>query len=167
MQLGFKLATGSFDNNFIAGPQQGEPLDRGLQPGTGTTDLLVGAFNFGALSRNWDYFAQGMLQQPLNSRDGFRPGTGFNLNAGFRYVGIDHVVPSIQLNARIEGRESGPNADVENSGASLVYLSPGVNFQIADRLHGYVFAQVPVYQRVNGLQIEPRYTVTLGVYYTM
>ena len=58
-------------------------------------------------------------------------------------------------------------ADVENSGATLVYLSPGVNFQIADKLHGYVFAQVPIYQRVNGLQIEPRYTVTLGVYYTM
>ncbi len=167
VQLGFKLATGSFDNNFIAGPQEGEPLDRGLQPGTGTTDLLVGAFNFGALSRNWDYFAQGMLQQPLNSRDGFRPGTGFNLNAGFRYVGIEHVVPSIQVNARIEGRESGPNADVENSGATLVYLSPGVNFQIVDRLHAYLYAQVPVYQRVNGLQIEPRYTVTLGVYYSM
>ena len=167
VQLGVKLATGSFNNNFIAGPQEGEPLDRGLQPGTGTTDLLVGAFSFGALSRNWDYFAQGMLQQPLNSRDGFRPGTGFNANAGFRYVGIDHVIPSIQVNARIEGRESGTNADVENSGATLVYLSPGVNFQIADMLHGYVFAQVPIYQRVNGLQLEPRYTVTLGVYYTM
>jgi hypothetical protein len=167
VQLGVKLATGSFNNNFIAGPQEGEPLDRGLQPGTGTTDLLVGAFNFGALSRNWDYFAQGMLQQPLNSRDGFRPGTGFNANAGFRYMGIEHAIPSIQINARIEGRESGPNADVENSGATLVYLSPGMNFQIADKLHGYVFAQVPVYQRVNGLQLEPRYTVTLGVYYTM
>jgi len=167
VQLGVKLATGSFNNNFIAGPQEGEPLDRGLQPGTGTTDLLVGAFSFGALSRNWDYFAQGMLQQPLNSRDGFRPGTGFNANAGFRYVGIDHVIPSIQVNARIEGRESGTNADVENSGATLIYLSPGVNFQIADMLHGYVFAQVPIYQRVNGLQLEPRYTVTLGVYYTM
>jgi len=167
VQLGFKLATGSFNNNFIAGPQEGEPLDRGLQPGTGTTDLLVGAFNFGALSRNWDYFAQGMLQQPLNSRDGFRPGTGFNANAGFRYMGIEHAIPSIQINARIEGRESGPNADVENSGATLVYLSPGMNFQIADKLHGYVFAQVPIYQRVNGLQLEPRYTVTLGIYYTM
>jgi hypothetical protein len=167
VQLGVKFATGSFNNNFIAGPQEGEPLDRGLQPGTGTTDLLVGAFNFGALSRNWDYFAQGMLQQPLNSRDGFRPGTGFNANAGFRYMGIEHAIPSIQINARIEGRESGPNADVENSGATLVYLSPGMNFQIADKLHGYVFAQVPVYQRVNGLQLEPRYTVTLGVYYTM
>jgi hypothetical protein len=167
VQLGVKFATGGFNNNFISGPQEGEPLDRGLQPGTGTTDLLVGAFNFGALSRNWDYFAQGMLQQPLDSRDGFRPGTGFNLNAGFRYVGIEHVVPSIQINARIEGRESGANADVDNSGATLVYLSPGVNFQIVDKLHGYVFAQVPVYQHVNGLQIEPRYTVTLGVYYTM
>jgi hypothetical protein len=167
VQFGLKLATGSFDNNFIAGPQEGEPVDRGVQPGTGTTDLLVGAFTFGALSRNWDYFAQGMLQQPLNSRDGFRPGTGFNANAGFRYMGMEHVIPSIQLNARIEGRESGPNADVENSGATLVYLSPGVNFQIVDKLHGYLFAQVPVYQRVNGLQIEPRYTVTIGVYYTM
>ena len=167
VQLGFKLATGSFNNNFVAGPQEGEPLDRGLQPGTGTTDLLVGAFSFGALSRNWDYFAQGMLQQPLNSRDGFRPGTGFNANAGFRYVGIEHVIPSVQVNARIEGRESGPNADVENSGATLVYLSPGVNFQVVDKLHGYLFAQVPIYQRVNGLQLEPRYTVTLGIYYTM
>jgi hypothetical protein len=167
VQLGFKLPTGSFDNNFISGPQAGTPVDRGLQPGTGTTDLLVGAFKFGALSRDWDYFAQGMVQQPLNSRDGFRPGTGFNLNAGFRYMAHEHVIPSIQINARIEGRESGANADVENSGATLVYISPGINFQIVDKLHGYVFAQLPVYQRVNGWQIEPRYTVTFGVYYTI
>ena len=73
------------------------------------------------------------------------------------------VVPSIQINARIEGRESGPNADVENSGATLVYLSPGVNFQVVrQRCTRYLFAQVPIYQRVNGLQLEPRYTVTVG-----
>lgn len=167
LQLGVKLATGSFDNVFIAGPQQGQPLDRGLQPGTGTTDLLVGAFTFGALSRDWDWFAQGMLQQPLNARDGFKPGTGVNLNAGFRYMGIEGVTPSLQVNARIEGRESGPNADVANSGASLVYLSPGLNLQVTERLHGYAFFQVPVYQRVNGLQIEPRYTATVGIYYTL
>ena len=167
LQFGLKLPTGGYKNNFIAGPVQGEPLDRGLQPGTGTTDLLVGAFTFGALSRDWDYFAQGLLQQPLNSRDGFRPGTGFNLNAGFRYMGIEGVTPSIQVNARIEGREVGRNADVANSGATLLYLSPGVNLQITDKLHGYAFIQVPFYQRVTGLQIEPRYTATVGLYYTM
>jgi hypothetical protein len=165
-QLGIKFATGSFNNDFISGPQAGEPLDRGLQPGTGTTDLLIGAFTFGAFARDWDYFLQGMLQQPLNSRDGFRPGTGFNLNTGVRYMAYEHVVPSLQINARIEGREEGENADVDNSGATLVYLSPGVNFQLAGAVHGYVYVQLPIYQRVNGLQIEPRWTATVGIYTT-
>ncbi len=167
VQLGFKLPTGSIDNDFISGPQEGELLDRGLQPGTGTTDILLGAFTFGTVAQDWDWFAQGLLQQPMNSRDGFRPGTGFNANGGFRYVGIDKVIPSIQVNARWEGRESGENADIANSGSTLVYISPGVNFTVTNQLHAYVYGQVPVYQRVNGLQIEPRYTVTVGVYYTM
>jgi hypothetical protein len=167
VQLGLKLASGSIDNTFIAGPQAGEPLDRGLQPGTGTTDLLIGAFTFGSLSRDWDYFAQGMLQQPLNSRDGFRPGTGLNLNAGLRYMAIEGLTPSIQINARVEGREAGANADIDNSGAALLYISPGLNLQITDTLHAYVFVQVPFYQRVNGLQIEPSYTATVGLYYAL
>ena len=166
VQLGVKLPTGTYDNTFIAGPQAGQPLDRGLQPGTGTTDLLVGAFTFGAFSRDWDYFVQGMLQQPLYSQDEFIPGTGFNLNFGARYLGIERITPSLQINGRIEAREHGANADVNNSGATLVYLSPGVNFQITDRFHAYLFVQVPIYQRVNGMQLEPRYTLTVGVYYT-
>ena len=78
----------------------------------------------------------------------------------------EHFVPSLQINARIEGRESGENADVDNSGSTLVYLSPGLNFQVAGALHGYAYVQLPIYQRVNGLQIEPRYTATVGIYYT-
>jgi len=27
--------------------------------------------------------------------------------------------------------------------------------------------QLPLYQRVNGMQLEPRYTATIGIYYTM
>ena len=122
---GLKLPTGSFHNTFIDGPQEGEPLDRGLQPGTGTTDLLLGAYTFGALDRDWDCFAETLLQQPLNSREDFRPGTGLNVTLGARYVSFGRVTPQIQLNMRTEGRESGRNADIENSGATLVYFSPG------------------------------------------
>ena len=167
VQAGLKFATGSIDNNFISGPQAGGPLDRGLQPGTGTTDLLVGAYTFGALSRDWDYFAQATLQQPLGSRDDFRPGTGINVNFGLRYMSLEHIVPHLQINVRAERRESGANADVENSGATLAYLSPGVTFHIAKSFMGYAFFQVPIYQRVNGFQIEPRYTVSAGVSYAM
>jgi hypothetical protein len=167
LQFGIKLPTGSIDNNFISGPQEGEPLDRGLQPGTGTTDLLLGVYNFGAVNRDWDYFAEGILQQPLNSRDGFKPGTGLNLSVGARYMSWENVRPQVQLNARIEGRESGVNADVENSGATLVYLSPGVNVKIAPGAALYGYFQVPVYQKVNGYQLEPRYSVSIGVRFSM
>jgi hypothetical protein len=161
--LGVKLATGSFHNNFISGPQEGEPLDRGLQPGTGTTDLLIGAYTFGAVNRDWDYFAEAILQQPLNSREGFRPGTGLNVSLGARYMSFEGVTPQIQLNMRTEGRESGVNADVENSGATLVYLSPGVNVKLSPKANAYAYLQLPVYQRVNGYQIEARYSVSVGI----
>jgi hypothetical protein len=167
VQFGVKFATGSFDNTFLSGPQAGQPLDRGLQPGTGTTDLLIGVYKFGTLSRDWDYFAQALLQQPLNSREEFRPGTGLNVNVGARYVAYQSFTPQIQVNVRTEGRESGANGDVENSGATIAYLSPGVTVSLAKRLTLYGFVQLPVYQRVNGFQIEPRYTVSIGVHYSL
>jgi hypothetical protein len=167
VQAGLKLPTGSTDNVFFAGPQTGEIVDRGLQPGTGTTDLLFGLYRFGSLSRDWDYFAQVLGQVALNSSDGFRPGNGLNVNFGVRYAGFEHVTPQLQINVRAESRESGPNADVENSGATLAYLSPGVTVDIAKGFSLYGFFQVPIYQRVTGYQIEPRYTVSVGVHYSM
>jgi hypothetical protein len=167
IQFGLKLPTGGIDNNFISGPQEGEPLDRGLQPGTGTTDLLVGVYNFGAVNRDWDYFAEAIVQQPLNSRDDFRPGTGVNVSFGARYMSFQDWRPQIQVNARVEGRESGANADVENSGATLVYLSPGVNVKVAPNTAAYAYVQVPIYQRVNGLQIEPRYSISVGLRFAL
>ena len=163
VQFGLKLPTGGFHNVFVDGPQAGQPLDRGLQPGTGTTDLLVGAYKFGALNRDWDYFVQGLLQLPANSREDFRPGNGINLNFGVQYVSFESWTPRLQINTRIEGRDAGAQSDVPNSGATLVYLSPGGTFHLTHNAHAYAFVQVPIYQRVNGFQIEPRYTLSLGV----
>jgi len=167
VQVGLKLPTGSFRNNFIAGPERGQPLDRGLQPGTGTTDLLIGAYTFGAVSRDWDWFGEAILQQPLNSREEFRPGTGLNLTLGARYMSLENVRPQLQVNVRTERRESGANADVENSGATLVYLSPGVNVRLTDSASLYGYFQVPIYQRVNGFQIEPRWSASVGVHFAL
>lgn len=165
LQVGLKLPTGRTDDRFFAGPLAGEIVDRGLQPGTGTTDLLLGAYHFGALATDWDYFAQGLLQLPLGADAGFRPGNGVNLSVGTRYVANAFLVPQLQLNVRAEKRESGVNADVANSGATLAYLSPGITLNLSHRFAAFAFVQVPVYQRVNGLQIEPRYSVSAGLHY--
>ena len=163
VQVGIKLPTGGIHNTFVDGPQGGQPLDRGLQPGTGTTDLLVGAYKFGAINRDWDYFALGLLQLPMNSKEDFKPGTGVNLNFGVQYVSFESWTPRLQINTRIEKRDSGAQADIPNSGATLVYLSPGATFHLTHTTHAYAFVQLPIYQRVNGLQIEPRYTTSVGV----
>lgn len=165
VQFGLKLANGEIHNNFSDGPQAGQPLDRGLQPGTGTTDLLVGAYHFGTINRDWDYFVQAIVQQPLNTKEDFRPGTGLNANFGVRYLLNETVTPHIQINARIEKRESGANADVDNSGATLINLSPGLTVRLTKDFSIYGYLQVPIYQRVNGLQIEAKTTVSMGVRY--
>ncbi len=167
VQFGFKLPTGAFHHNFIDGPQAGEALDRGLQPGTGTTDLLLGAYTFGAVNPEWGYFAEALLQHPLNSRDEFRPGAGLNVTLGARYMGFERVTPQLQLNIRTERRESGRNADIENSGATLAYLSPGLSMTLTSSASAYAYVQVPIYQKVNGFQIEPRYSVSVGLRFAL
>ncbi|MEO7756825.1 MAG: hypothetical protein ABIS07_09615 [Dokdonella sp.] len=165
IQFGLKLPTGRTDDTFSSGPLEGEIVDRGLQPGTGSTDLLVGAYHFGMLAQNWDYFAQGLLQQPISSKDDFKPGTGVNFSLGTRYVANTFFVPQLQVNVRAEKRESGANADIPNSGATLAYLSPGFTLNFNRRFAGFLFVQAPIYQRVNGLQLEPRYSVSAGLHY--
>ena len=57
---------------------------------------------------------------------GFKPGDGVNVNFGVRYGGFTRLTPHLQISARAEKREPGPNADVDNSGGTLADLSPGV-----------------------------------------
>ena len=163
--FGIKLPTGNTDDRFETGPQQGEIVDRGLQLGTGTTDVIVGAYHFGAFNQVWSYFGQVTAQQALNSNDGFKPGFGVNANAGIRYNMSETFVPQLQINARVEKREEGVNADVENSGATLVYLSPGFTWNPARKFSVFAFLQAPMYQRVNGLQLEATRFVSVGVHY--
>ncbi|HZE91607.1 MAG TPA: TonB-dependent receptor [Rhizobacter sp.] len=165
VQLGLKLATGSTGVNFRGGPQAGAPLDRGLQPGTGSTDLLLGVYTFGPINQSFDYFGQALLQLPMTSKDEFKPGAGLNLTAGIRYVTGGPVVPHLQMNLRSERKESGANADIPNSGATLAYLSPGVTWTLTEKIKAYGFVQVPFYQRVTGDQIEPKYSVSVGMHY--
>ncbi len=82
-------------------------------------------------------------------------------------MSFQDVRPQVQLNVRTEGRESGANADVENSGATLVYLSPGVNVNLGHSASLYGYVQVPIYQHVNGLQIEPRWSASIGVHFAL
>ncbi len=166
-QFGLKLPTGGFHQTFDGGPQTGGALDRGLQLGTGTTDALAGLSYFGRPTENVGWFAQALLQRPLDVRQEFRPSTSLSVNGGVRWLNTSHVTPELQVNARFDGREGGAQADYANSGDTIVNLSPGVTVDLRRGLDVFAFVQMPVYQRVNGLQLEPKWAFSLGVRYKL
>ncbi len=163
LQFGFRLPTGRFTQDFASGPQAGTPLDRGLQLGTGTTDVLAGASYFRRPTTHLGWFAQAVLDQPLNHRDGFIPSASLGLNGGIRYLNSSAFTPQLQVNLRWDSRERGVNADFANSGGTVAYLSPGLTAEISQKASGFLFVQLPVYQRFNGLQLEPRWSLSLGI----
>jgi hypothetical protein len=77
--------------------------------------------------------------------------------------GFESFIPQLQFNTRIEKRESGAEADVDNSGATLIYISPGVTVPINKTVQAFGFIQVPIYQHVNGYQIEPNVLLSTGL----
>ncbi|MEO5561316.1 MAG: hypothetical protein ABIO49_15305 [Dokdonella sp.] len=80
------------------------------------------------------------------------------------FLGHSPVMGS-QVNVRAEKRESGANADIPNCGATLAYFSPGFTLNFNRRFAGFLFAQAPLYQHVNGQQRKPRYSVSAGLHY--
>jgi hypothetical protein len=164
--LGLKLPTGSHTETGLstdpATPGEVSEIDRGLQPGTGTTDLIAGLYYFDSLNRDWDYFAQATGQFALNSKDAYKPGDGYNLNLGLRYLGFTALVPQLQLNSRHVRHDTGDNADQTSTGGTLVYLSPGVVVPVTRQASVYAFAQLPLYQNVRGVQLTPRYSLSVG-----
>lgn len=167
LMLGLKLPTGSHTATGVstdpANPGAVAPIDRGLQPGTGTTDAILGVYYFDTLNKNWDWFGQATVQAALNSSDDFKPGTGYNLNLGVRYMGYGAVIPQLQLNTRYVKHDTGVNADTVSTGGTLMYLSPGLVVPLSKQASVYGFVQLPVYQDVRGVQLTPRHTASIGV----
>jgi len=163
LTFGFKLPTGSHTKTgTLFADGSAVLIDPGLQPGSGTTDAILGAYYFDTLSKNWDFFTQASVQTALNSKDNYKPGTGYNLNAGLRYLGLAEVGPQIQLNTRYVKHDTGDAADKDSTGGTLVYLSPGVVVPVSQQVSLYGFVQLPIYQDVRGVQLTPRYTASVG-----
>ena len=160
LNFGFKLPTGDFNVRNAAG----ELAERTLQPGTGTTDALLGAYYVSLLPlKDLSWFAQAQLQLPLNSRDGYKPGQRFTADAGLRYDLNDQVSLLLQANLLVRGRDSGVNAEPEDSGGRSLFLSPGVSAAVAKDVRVYGFLQLPMYQYVNGVQLTADKAGVIGV----
>ncbi|MGZ5035197.1 MAG: transporter [Usitatibacter sp.] len=160
LTFGVKLPTGRHDVANGAG----EVAERTLQPGTGTTDLLLGAYWHGAAPlADLSWFARAQAQLPVSERDGYKPGRQLLVDAGVRYAIARDVGVMLQMNYLAKGRDSGAQAEPEDSGQRVLFVSPGISWNVAKTAQAYAFVQLPVYQAVNGVQLTASWSALAGV----
>jgi hypothetical protein len=172
IQLGVKIPTGQFGTrvDFNSGPNAGTPLDASLQAGTGSTDVILGAYFYQAISRNFSAFINGQFQAAVAERQNepgndFRPGNTVTVSVGLRYEATPRWVPQLQLNINHKAPDDGALADLPDTAGTVVYLSPGLTIPAWRNMHLFGFVQLPVYSKLNGYQVFPRWTASLGASY--
>ncbi len=147
--FGLKLPTGDYTYRHF---------DRDTEIGTGSTDILLGAYRMGMLpiGSRWYGFINGQLDLPALTADGYDPGSEIGAVAGVYYngwrAGHAKIAPVAQAIATHRWCDHGAAGDPENTGYDRVLLSPGVE---VDRGNASLYADVafPVYQDVKGNQL--------------
>lgn len=163
LEAGLVLPTGQIHQKFDSGPEQGQEVDRGLQPGTGTVQAVLGAYHLGGLVPELGYFLQATGQVPLASRDGYKPGAFAQGSVALNYTGWRNITPQLQLSVRKTWRDSGINSDRPNSGGEQVNIAPGLSAKISSRAVAFGFVELPLYTRVNGYQLVPKVKLSAGM----
>ena len=85
------------------------------------------------------------------------------MTGGVSWPVTDSVALLGQLNALWRGRDSGANAEPEESGGRSLFFSPGLSYTVSPQIQLYTFAQLPLYRYVNGAQLAVDWAVVGGV----
>ena len=163
---GFKLPTGDHTYN---------DFDRDTSIGTGSTDLLLGAYKIGNLpkrignvsltfrDRPFNWYIQAAYEYPFSTTGNYTPGKEFNGALGAFYdfgkVGqLTELAPFLSILGSVRTHDLGLEADTPNSGYDRMLLAPGgeIGFQ---NYHWYADIEFPIFQFVNGNQLTTPYLI--------
>lgn len=145
VRFGLKLPTGNIHLEMVPG----KAMERALQPGSGSTDLVLGGYYHQDLADSpWGWFVSGQMQSALTTKNGYRPGNEIAVDIGAHYPLSSALTGLLQLNTQLRERDSGINANPHSGGQSL-NLSPGMSYALAAKTRLYGFVQLPIYQYAN------------------
>lgn len=162
IEFGVRLPSGDDGQKTSTGVE----AERSLQPGSGSTDVVAGAFwSYRPHGQSISVFAHASAQKSVSSRGGYQPGEQYSLNAGLRYALQPKFDLLLQLNALKRDRDSGYAAEPDLSGGKTLLLSPGASYAVTRSLQVYGFYQAPLYRQMNGVQLVANRSLVAGVSY--
>ena len=169
VRLGFKLNTGR--KNFVIQQTGALPAEVTLQPGNGSTDVILGAFwNRSVPGSEWHWFAQAAFEASIKHHASFTPGNQTHLDIGTRYDLGHGLYGMLQFGAQWLGKDKGPAAALTAAGAAssgghFFTVAPGLNYAVTPSAEVYTLVQIPIYQYVNGEQLTTKYSLVAGMRY--
>jgi hypothetical protein len=151
LSFGLKLATGDWKY---------PGFDRDTEIGSGSTDLLLGGYHEAHLGGNgsrWSGFVQGLLDLPVSTQGGYRPGDELDAAFGTYPAGWwlgngVTLTPVLQALVSLRAHDSGVNADPGGTGYARLLAAPGLELQIR-RVRVYMDVEAPMWQNVRGDQL--------------
>jgi len=179
--LGVSLPTGSRDEEGrVLTPMDTQPTIRlpyPMQLGSGTYDLVAG-MTYGSNSGAWGWGSQlGSVIRLGDNDEGYTLGNEYHLQNWLSYLLSDTISASASAGFFDRGNIDGidpeimapvQTADPSLQGGQRIELGAGMNFMLPARGHRLALeANIPVYQNLDGPQLEVDWSITLGWQYLL
>jgi hypothetical protein len=164
---GIKLPFGDDDEVGEDGTRN-EPLEPSLQPGSGAFDAILGVAYSRWLSENVTLDTS-LQYTRRTEEDDFKIGDLLLFGAAVAYRFTENVqtFPQVSVfletNVRFLFRNREGAHEVENSGGTVLFVSPGIRVGLSDRAALTVSPQMPVVQDLNDEQQETLFKVAMAL----
>ncbi len=155
----------------------GEVAEPTLAPGSGSVDLFGGfvyqtqvevpSLSRGPLGNSsvMPFFVGALYRRNGRGTADYRQGDELLVNAGLNYPLFAQLQILAQVNVDFRDRDEVGNTDEDpdHTGRTSIFLSPGVRVGLPGGIAAYWLVQIPIYQRVNGIQLTADYNLVGGI----
>ena len=153
----------------------GDEAETGILPSKSAYSLILGLSSMqsaavptaNGLTASMPFFASSTYQWNGRGRDDYRMGNMWLVNVGCTYPVLPKLGFMNQINLKINRQDDAgkTNEEVEKTGGTFVYYSPGIQLTLAEGLWAMLYVQLPIYQHVNEIQLTSAYNIFGGLSY--
>ena len=166
---GIKLPTGATDIKNELGVQ----LNADLQPGSDTYDgVYMISFSKRLTWRKSMSFSSRVTYRSTGVNTSYQVSSHYKFGNEFlshftvsdQLFLLNQIVnPSLSFKYRHAEKDQINNSRISNTGGQWVFLIPSISVNISPKTQFIVNAELPIYSRVEGIQLTPTYRLSFGV----
>ncbi len=160
--IGVKFASGDFKLKN----SEGDINEPTIMPGTGSNDPILSAlYSYSLIPNKLGFFASASHRFTTENTLDYEFGDSTFIDGGVSYQLNEKINLITQINTRISRRDEFLGMDVPNTGVTFINVTPGVVLTASDSVSLYTHVQIPIYQRVNDVNLVPNFGLMAGISY--